>query len=164
MIRKAEREDLGVIMGLVDEARMIMRASGNYSQWTSGYPGKNVILSDMERDGAYVICRGEENAVVGYFAMFPSPDPTYDYIEGAWMDDEPYLVIHRLSSGPSTHGILHEALEYAFSIRDEVRIDTHEDNAIMRHLMAKEGFTECGTIYLENGDPRLAFEKNNSRE
>jgi hypothetical protein len=38
-----------------------------------------------------------------------------------------------------------------------IRIDTHRDNFIMKHILAKYGFTECGVIYLESGDPRDAY-------
>ena len=27
----------------------------------------------------------------------------------------------------------------------------------MKHILKKNGFTECGVIYLENGDPRDAY-------
>ena len=38
-----------------------------------------------------------------------------------------------------------------------IRIDTHRDNCIMKHILTKYGFTECGVIYLESGDPRDAY-------
>ena len=33
-----------------------------------------------------------------------------------------------------------------------LRIDTHENNVVMRHLIARHGFP-CGTIYVEDGHP-----------
>ena len=50
-------------------------------------------------------------------------------------------------------------MDYAFSVTDNVRIDTHADNAIMQHNILKHGFRFCGTILLANGDPRLAYQK-----
>ena len=45
-----------------------------------------------------------------------------------------------------------------------MRIDTHGDNKVMRHLLQKPGFVHCGTIYVEEDDyPRLAFEKMKER-
>jgi len=38
-------------------------------------------------------------------------------------------------------------------------IDTHKDNSVMQSTLKKNGFTHCGRIYLENGDPREAFDK-----
>ena len=37
-------------------------------------------------------------------------------------------------------------------------IDTHRDNQVMRERILRNGFQECGIIYLENGDPRIAYE------
>jgi RimJ/RimL family protein N-acetyltransferase len=39
-----------------------------------------------------------------------------------------------------------------------LRIDTHEDNKRMQHILAKNGFVYCG-IVLQNGSDRLAYEK-----
>ena len=42
---------------------------------------------------------------------------------------------------------------------NNIRIDTHRDNKIMRHNIEKHCFTYCGIIYLANGDERLAYQK-----
>jgi RimJ/RimL family protein N-acetyltransferase len=43
--------------------------------------------------------------------------------------------------------------------KNSLRIDTHEGNVVMRRMLEKQGFTHCGTIYLANGDKRVAYEK-----
>ena len=74
------------IMQVMDAAKLIMRQSGNMHQWTDGYPSEAVILSDMEREGGFVVDDGGK--LVGYFAFLPSPEPTYSRIyEGDWLDD-----------------------------------------------------------------------------
>ena len=50
-------------------------------------------------------------------------------------------------------------LSFCLTHSDNIRIDTHRDNVIMRHLLEKHGFKYCGIIYLENGDERLAYQK-----
>jgi hypothetical protein len=40
-----------------------------------------------------------------------------------------------------------------------LRIATHEGNVVMRRMLEKHGFELCGVIYLENGDPRVAYER-----
>ena len=44
-----------------------------------------------------------------------------------------------------------------------VRVDTHEQNAVMRSLLSGLGYRQCGTIILLDGDekgaPRLCYEK-----
>ena len=97
--------------------------------------------------------------IVAYFALLPSPEPTYDVIDGAWLTDEPYGVIHRMASCPEVHGIFSTIIDYAASRYAHLRIDTHRDNRIMQHLIEKHGFTYCGIIWLEDGTERLAYER-----
>ena len=94
------------------------------------------------------------------FALIEGPDPTYACIyDGEWQNANPYFVIHRVASMAGVHGIMRAVLDYAFTLTDTIRIDTHEDNRTMRALLEKYGFVYCGVIFLENGDPRLAFQK-----
>ncbi len=99
--------------------------------------------------------------IVGYFAYMPSPEPTYARIYGgAWLDDSlPYHVIHRIASLPSVHGVFAAMLDFCSAAEPNIRIDTHSDNHIMQHLLARHGFTLCGTIYLASGSPRLAYQR-----
>lgn len=40
-----------------------------------------------------------------------------------------------------------------------LRADTHADNKIMQHLLEKNGFARCGIIHVEDGTPRVAYQK-----
>jgi RimJ/RimL family protein N-acetyltransferase len=40
-----------------------------------------------------------------------------------------------------------------------LKIDTHRDNIPMQKVLKRNGFSECGIIYIENGDERIAFQK-----
>ncbi len=159
MIRKALPTDLAEIMEVMEAAKKIMRQSGNMFQWVEGYPSEAVIMSDMEKDGGFVV--EDDGRIVGYFAFLPSPEPTYANIyEGKWLDDEQaYHVIHRIASFPDAHGIFSSIMEFCFSLDANIRIDTHRDNTIMQHNITKHGFTYCGIIYLASGDERLAYQK-----
>ena len=98
---------------------------------------------------------------IGTFAFVLGPDSTYLKIyEGKWLnEDNNYYVIHRISSKPKGKGIMKEILKFCFSKTKNIRIDTHRDNKIMRHILEKEGFKYCGIIYLEDGAERLAYQK-----
>ena len=159
IIREAQPSDMADIMTVMDAAKKIMRQSGNMYQWGEGYPSEAVITADMERNGGFVI--EDDSKVVGYFAFLKSPEPTYARIyEGKWLDDEkPYHVVHRIASYPDAHGIFSSIMDYCFSHDPNIRIDTHRDNKIMQHNIAKHGFTYCGIIYLASGDERLAYQK-----
>ena len=147
------------ILQVMEAAKGIMRASGNMHQWTGGYPSDTVILGDIEKGGGYVI--DDAGEVVAYFAFLPSPEPTYNKIyEGNWLDDkQPYHVVHRIASYPNVHHIFQHIMDFCFSVDRNIRIDTHIDNAIMRHCIDKYGFAYCGIIHLANGDERLAYQK-----
>lgn len=159
MIREARPSDISAIMQVLEAAKMIMRSSGNMHQWGEGYPSEAVILSDMEKNGGFVV--EDERKVVAYFAFLPSPEPTYDRIYGGrWLDDvQSYHVIHRISSYPNVHGIFKSIMDFCFSHDTNIRIDTHKDNTIMQHNIEKHGFTYCGIIYLASGDERLAYQR-----
>ncbi len=159
IVRLAQVADLDKIMPVMDAAKGIMRSDGNMNQWSDGYPSSEAILADIHRKGGFVM--EDCGKIVGYFAFLPSPEPTYSYIEGGeWIDDVmPYHVIHRIASYPEIHGVFSDIMEYCFSQDPNIRIDTHRENSIMRHNIAKHGFTYCGIIYLESGDERLAYQK-----
>ena len=144
-------------MELFTAAKGIMRSDGNMTQWEDGYPNEEIVRSDINKGGAHIVER--EGRAVGYFALLPSPEPTYSSIQGKWLDDAaPYFVIHRIASSSATHGIFQEIIEYAASVSPNLRIDTHRDNRIMRHVIEKAGFTYCGVINLSDGSERLAFQ------
>ncbi len=159
-IRHASMADLPVILDLRDQAREIMRSYGNVNQWPKGYPLQEKFENDIKQGHSYVMI-DNKGLIVGTFAFIPGPDVTYKTIyDGQWLDDEPYYVIHRVASTPESHGILDTLLDYCETIFPNIRIDTHEDNIIMRKGLEKHGYRYCGIIHLLNGDERMAYQKN----
>ena len=158
-IRKSTMDDLPVILDLRNQAREIMRSYGNTFQWPDGYPRDDMFQKDIELGGSHVML-DETGKIVGTFALLPSPEVTYNVIyNGQWLNDEPYYVIHRIASTPGSHGVLDALLDYCESQVNDIRIDTHEANIIMRKGLEKHGYQYCGIILLLNGDERLAFQK-----
>ena len=156
-IRKTELRDLDEVMGIYEHGRQIMRNSGNLFQWQNDRPYREQIIDDIEKGNSYVAENRE--GLCGVFALIFGEDVTYGYIEGSWLNDEPYGTIHRIATSGREKGVLKAAVDYGFSQIENVRIDTHHDTKIMQHLLKKLGFTECGVIYLLDGDPRLAYQK-----
>ena len=146
-------------MSIIDEARKTMIENGNTTQWAQGYPAKSTIEEDIATGTGYAM--EKEGVVVAYFAFKPSPDPTYLTIyEGEWIDtDSPYFVIHRIACRRTVHGVFKKILDFCFKKTGNIRIDTHRDNTIMQHLLAKWGFDYCGIIHLLNGEERLAYQR-----
>ena len=158
-IRKATNDDIPALMRLFERAKEIMRASGNLHQWGVGYPSVEVVSGDIERGVCYVATDGADGEIEATMAFIPGPDSTYSYIEeGAWLNDEPYHVIHRIAVAKPGKGYARRLLDWAFERAATVRIDTHRDNVIMHHILQKYGFTRCGVIYLANGDARDAYQ------
>ena len=163
-IRPAVAADIPALRPVFEAAKGIMRADGNLDQWSApGFPPDDLLLRDISRGGGFVISGiipGEtKESLVGYFALLPSPEPTYDVIDGAWLTNGPYGVVHRIASYPGVHGIFSTIIDYASHRYAHLRIDTHRDNRIMQHLIEKHGFTYCGIIWIEDGTERLAYER-----
>ena len=157
-IRKATPDDLPALEAIFAQAREYMCRNGNPNQWVDGYPQKKIIRNDIAQ-GACHICE-ENGKILGVFSYFPGPDPTYAYIEdGSWPDEKPYGVIHRIAAGIRRKGVASFCYDYALAQCPVLRIDTHKDNVPMQNSLKKNGFTRCGIIYLENGEPRVAFYK-----
>lgn len=133
-----------------------MRQTGNPNQWKDDSPSQAVLLDDIQKRQLYIL--EDSLGIQAVFALIPGDDPTYGYIEGSWLNDAPYAAIHRVASAGTRKGVLKECLDYCGAKYSSLRIDTHFDNKIMQHLLDKYGFHRCGTIYLENGDPRLAYQ------
>lgn len=157
MIRKATENDIQAVLAIFDKAKDIMRSDGNSTQWGDGYPDAGIVRTDIIMGGAHII--EQDGKPVAYFALLPSPEPTYSSIDGKWLDDTaPYFVIHRIASSPESHGVFREIIEYALSVSGNLRIDTHRDNRIMRYVIERAGFSYCGVINLPDGSERLAYQ------
>lgn len=159
-IRKAEFADLPVVMGLINAARRIMEDNGNLNQWKKGYPGKETIEQDIQR-GVCFLCVGETGEAFASFAFMPGPESTYSVIErGSWIDNlSPYYVLHRIASNGKKHGMFSEILKFCEGVTENIRIDTHKDNSIMRNLLVRNGFTFCGIIHISDGSERMAYQR-----
>lgn len=156
MIRRANKEDIKFIMPIYEAAKKKMRADGNLHQWSDKYPDEDTLLNDITRNELYIAYDDEE--IYGVFMLSYSGEGTYKEIQGAWLNDEPYAVIHRIASFGKEKNLLKDAINFAFEKTNNIRIDTHEDNNIMRTLLKKLGFIYTGIIHLKNGDERRAYQ------
>lgn len=157
MIRLAKLEDLNSILKIYANARKFMAENGNPTQWGNGYPEESLLKTDIQQQRLYVV--EIENEIHGVFMFLIGKDPTYAIIEGDWICEEEYGVIHRVASSGKVKGILNIVVEYCYEKCGHLRIDTHEDNHIMQKAILRNGFKRCGIIYLEDGNPRIAYEK-----
>ena len=156
-VRTAEEKDLTRILEIYAYARDFMAKTGNPNQWGKTHPPRQQLQEDIRIGQLYVV--EDDSGMHGVFAYLTGEDPTYGYIEdGAWLSDSPYGTIHRVAADGSG-GVFTAVMNYALGQNPHVRIDTHHDNQVMQHVVEKHGFHRCGIIYLENGDPRIAYER-----
>ena len=162
-VRLSTVEDLSEITEIVDEAKAYLGSQG-IDQWQNGYPNEDSFRNDINNKVNYVLVN--DHNVYGTASIIPGLEPTYLKIyKGEWLTKGPYLTIHRIAIR-SDHKGQHLAkyfFEYAIKLAKNlsyvsIRIDTHPDNKAMLNLLSDRGFQKTGTIYLENGDLRLAYE------
>ena len=157
-IRKTDHKDIERVLEVYAEARKMMIEGGNPSQWGTVHPPRALIESDIREGFSYVCCDNDNN-IIAVFYLREGPDSSYTKIDGAWLNDESYGVVHRLARTESASGAGAFCLEWCYKKIPNIRIDTHKDNAPMLRLLGKLGYVHCGTIRIENGDERMAFQK-----
>lgn len=160
--RLAQTEDIPVIEGIYNYARSVMVETGNPHQWADGYPQLSLIADDIKKRISYVgVADGRIEAV---FVLQREGDSDYDRIfNGQWLNDEPYVAIHRVASAGNVAGLTGAIFDWCEKMSVNLRIDTHRDNQIMQHVLAKNGFTYCGLIYLKDGAERLAYQRSRKK-
>ena len=166
--RKAVPADLDVLPALYDKGRAAIARFG-IDQWQNGYPAREDIEKDMADDVLWV---SEDTEVPGkiasVFALIFTGEPTYERIvDGTWLtgDSRNYAAVHRITVSPDfrNRGVAGRTMAFAKEMSGKagftsLRIDTHQGNLAMRGMLEKNGFSHCGTIFLESGAPRVAYE------
>lgn len=159
-ISRAEAVDLEQILGIYADAREFMRQNGNSEQWQYTYPDIDTVKEDIAQKNLYKVTDNGKISAVFFFKK--GEDETYIKIyDGNWLNDRQYGVIHRIAVSKDAHGrgIAKICFDYCFGIINNIKIDTHKDNIPMQKALLKNGFKECGIIYLKNGDSRVAFQR-----
>ena len=163
MFRRATTADIPDIMEIITDAQQLLR-SLSVDQWQDGYPDEQQIATDIANSEMYVA--EASGAIVAMTVISFRGEPTYRIIEGRWLNESHYAVVHRAAVRKSAYGrnLGRAILNYAEELCrnrdiDNIRIDTHLDNKIMQHLLLSSGYTHCGTITISSGAKREAYQK-----
>ena len=165
IFRKAEAKDVPAIVAIIDDGVRSLRDNG-VNQWQDGYPNEEVIRADIDKGISYVVEDGGK--VVATAAISFEPEPTYAKIDGAWVNDEPYAVVHRSAVSLSSRGkgygkAIFDGAESLCRQRGvkNIRVDTHRDNMSMQALINSKDFTFCGIIEISSESDKLrnAYQK-----
>jgi hypothetical protein len=189
-LRHATREDIPAIEDVFAHARQVMADNGNSRQWGSCYPYPEMIAADVENGNTYLLVdnagigadiadadessyaapelheiRGTRERIIGLFSLFDGEDPAYANIDGAWLDAEPYMTIHRMASSGVATKAASDMIAWCMRHYSNVRVDTGPKNYAMQHILESNRFIPCGTIGVldeknpEMDESRLAYQR-----
>lgn len=162
-IRNAELKDCTAIFAMIDEAKAFMASHGNPTQWGDGYPQHWLIEEDIAQRRGYV-CE-EADHLYAYFMLLGGDEPDYQEIDGAWLNDFPYLTLHRVISTGEKKGMVDKIVSWSLARCENLRGDTYKDNQPMRRAFERNGFIPCGTIWIggRKDMPRIAYHHPSTR-
>lgn len=118
-----------------------------------------------ETQAAKAAAAQAQGNVVAYGAVVFDGEPAYDAIEGAWLTDGDYVVLHRMAvaDGEKGRGVATEFMRRVEAMAcgrgtGSMRVDTNFDNRYMLRMLGRLGFVYCGKVRYRSSE-RLAFEK-----
>ncbi|GAA4800732.1 GNAT family N-acetyltransferase [Olivibacter ginsenosidimutans] len=162
-LRPAKPRDQNRIWEILQQAIELRKQEGS-QQWQDGYPNLKVVQQDIDKGYGYVLVTSN-GSIVAYAAAIFDGEPAYDALEGEWLSNQDYLVIHRVAvaqdnkiKGMATHLMkVLEGLALSHQVYS-IKIDTNFDNKAMLRILEKLGYQHCGKVYFR-GSAREAFEK-----
>ncbi|MBP1044560.1 GNAT family N-acetyltransferase [Vagococcus sp. BWB3-3] len=162
--RLAEEADVLEILTIFTQTKAFFKEQ-KINQWQGDYPGIPEIRQDIHLNQCYVAV--EKELILGVIVLSLTPEKSYDsLIGGAWNSENPYTVIHRLAinSNYQGRGTSLKLLAYIEEVtlhhgRHVIRTDTHESNDGMRYILTKTGYRNTGRLFLEDGSPRIGYDK-----
>lgn len=161
-LRKAESQDRDLIWEIIQQAIERRRQDGS-TQWQQGYPNLGTVETDIEKGFGYVMTVDGEIAV--YTALILNDEPAYSTIEGAWLSDGEFVVVHRVAVDEkfAGRGMVKKLFDHIEDFTREqgiqsIKVDTNFDNLAMLRILESKGYSYCGEVFLAGG-MRKAFEK-----
>lgn len=154
--------DVDAALSIILQGQEHLKNQG-IDQWQNGYPNRERLEQDVRENIGYLIL--EDSEILGYLCIVLTGEPAYEQIEGKWLSDGEYAVVHRIAFSDAARG--QGLSNTVFGLVDDFcrekkipafRIDTHEDNKKMQHVLLKNGFTFCGIVEYTSG-LRRAYEK-----
>ena len=160
--RKAELSEIAPIWEILQQA-IIRRKEDGSKQWQDGYPNPEVVQKDIEQGEGFVLVNGE--TIIGYSAVLINDEPAYAEIEGNWLTNDDFVVIHRVAISEKYLGkgfakiIIKNIEDFALSNNIySIKADTNFDNIAMIKIFENSGYAYCGEVYFR-GSSRKAYEK-----
>lgn len=160
--RKAAADDASRIWEILQQAILRRKAEGS-QQWQDGYPNPEVVKKDLDNGYGFVLTGDDE--ILGYCALLINDEPAYAAIDGKWLTNEDFVVVHRVavSENHLGKGLAKRMMGFIeqFALDNKiksVKADTNFDNPRMLKVLEDLGYTYCGEVWFR-GSPRKAYEK-----
>jgi GNAT superfamily N-acetyltransferase len=163
-LRRATVDDMGVVVGLIEEAAKWLRGKGT-DQWARPWPNR------AGRDSRILAALSQGKTWVGWDNEIPAATITTDLdADPYWPDDlhcDPAVYVYRLVVGPlhRGEGLGGELLNWAGGTarRDHgaewVRVSAWTTNTRLHDYYRRQGFEPCG-FHPDDGYPsRARFQK-----
>ncbi len=161
-LKKLQLNDVSLAMEIINEAKMHLKEQG-INQWQTGYPDYECIKQDSLKNRGYFITQNEN--ILGYLCIDFEAEPAYNTLNGDWLSDKNYVVVHRMAFAKIARG--KNLSNKVFDLVEDLskkkgvnyfRVDTDADNLKMQHILKKNGFNFRGTIWFDNSE-KIAFDK-----
>ena len=168
-VRTLSLADLEEVLSMTLEAKATLKARG-INQWQSGLPNRESITEDLSGGSCFGFI-SDDGRIAAFTRLSFEPERDYEtLLTGAWLtENDGYATTHRTVVSPDfrSTGLSDRLLKEAARRAKErgcrsIRVDTHCDNAPMRALITRQGFTECCTFLLSTPDDdpeRIGYEK-----
>ncbi len=156
-------KDLSLIEKMYEQAKILLSFHQS-GQWQQHEPSLQTIKEDIRLGQCFGLF--QEDRLVGTSALLRY-DASYEVLTlGNWLNDEPYIVIHRFVIDASLHRLglgsqFLQAIE-AFALQEgvyNIRVDTHRLNIPMMKLLEKNQYVECGEVFIKGAGPRVVYHK-----
>lgn len=160
--RKATLLEIPQIWTIIQQA-IVRRKNDGSQQWQDGYPNEDVIRADISKGIGYVLTDGD--IVAGYAAILFNDEPAYEHLNGTWLTNDDFVVVHRvaISDDYLGKGLAQKIFLFTENLAIDnnifsIKVDTNFDNIPMLKILEKSGYTYCGEVTFRGGI-RKAFEK-----
>jgi ribosomal protein S18 acetylase RimI-like enzyme len=154
-ISRAKAEEIDQIMDLVQAAIVTMEKIGIF-QWSTHYPNRELILSDIAAGSFYTL--SVDQKIAGMMALNEDQQPEYKNLVWDDMYGRP-LVIHRLGVHPDfqKRGLAKQLVRFAEQYAREngytsIRLDTFGGNFQALRLYNALKYRHVGNINFGRGD------------
>lgn len=162
VLRKAQQEDKDIIWSILQQAIARRKKDGS-SQWQQGYPNEDTVETDITNGFGYVMT--VDGVIAVYTALILNDEPAYSNIDGVWLSEGEFVVVHRVAVDErfAGQGMVKKLFDHIEDFTrshgtPSIKVDTNFDNIAMLKILESKGYSYCGEVYLAGGI-RKAYEK-----